>query len=44
MRISTIFGYQSLIIHATVDIHIDIQTGIAMPGHTAIVVNVNIHE
>jgi len=30
-----IFGCQSWIIHASVDIHIDIQAGISMQGHSA---------
>jgi len=32
--ISMIFGCQSSIIHARVDIHIDIQAGISMKGHS----------
>jgi len=34
-RISMIFGYQFSIIHTSVDIHIDIQPGISMQGHSA---------
>ena len=29
-----IFGRQCSIIHASVDVHIDIQTGISMHGHS----------
>ena len=31
-----IFGCQSSVIYASVDIHIAIQAGVSMPGHSAI--------
>jgi len=39
-----IFGYQSSIIHASVDIHIDIQARISIQGHSAMDIRKNIHE
>jgi len=40
-----IFGCQSSIIHASVDIHIDIQPGKSMQGHSAMdIKKINIHE
>jgi len=40
-----IFRGQSSIIHTSVDIHIDIQAGISMQGHSAMdIQTINIHE
>ena len=41
-----IFGCQSSITYTSVDIHIDIQAGISMQGHSAMDIRktINIHE